>query len=599
MRALVVRPGPRFSVADVADGWVAGLREMGVEVADFNFDDRLAFYSNAHAPNGAEPILSPPDAARMAAKGLEAVCYEWWPDLVLVISGFFIPPETLDIMRRRGHKVVLVHTESPYEDDRQIPRAAWADLNVVNDPLNLSASTGRPVRLHPPRLQPGDPPPRGPEPGLACDFSFVGTGFPADHVPGGGRLGGHRLRARPATGARRRRRAGQVPGPRRRGVLPEHRGGAALHVVEGSANLYRKEATATADGWAMGPREVELAACGTFFLRGPRRVRLAALDAPDVQGPGEFEDQVRWWLRTRHSTDTSRRARMKRSPDRTFAQPTRTAPALLGRRPPTRPGHAADQNQTGGQPWPSTNPWPTRRLYVGLAPIRLPRSRSPSWPSGRSPSRPTRPTYRDRGQQQGVGGRPAGCPGHLRRLLRHRTASSTPRRRTGCPASSTCTRRPRTGLLVRHALFDFNLSGGVSDAVATRGASGRGPKCQGRWLMGWRIDYEGRSSGKAISRSPRRRRSRRSPGSGGPRSIPRSGHHALRWSCRSCTPRPPGSRSTRPTRRSAGSRSTTSSPLTNEPSDLPAEYEDGFPPRRASLRRVPDRVRSSAVVLAA
>ena len=39
-----------------------------------------------------------------------------------------------------------------------------------------------------------------------------------------------------------------------------------------SANFYRREGApgVSTDGWAMGPREVELAACGTFFLRQPR-----------------------------------------------------------------------------------------------------------------------------------------------------------------------------------------------------------------------------------------------------------------------------------------------------------------------------------------
>ena len=33
----MVRPGPHYSVQDVANGWVKGLAEAGCEVADFNF----------------------------------------------------------------------------------------------------------------------------------------------------------------------------------------------------------------------------------------------------------------------------------------------------------------------------------------------------------------------------------------------------------------------------------------------------------------------------------------------------------------------------------------------------------------------------------
>jgi hypothetical protein len=41
VRVLLVHPGPDFSVHDVFVGWQEGLREAGVEVASFNFNDRL------------------------------------------------------------------------------------------------------------------------------------------------------------------------------------------------------------------------------------------------------------------------------------------------------------------------------------------------------------------------------------------------------------------------------------------------------------------------------------------------------------------------------------------------------------------------------
>ena len=66
-----------------------------------------------------------------------------------------------------------------------------------------------------------------------------------------------------------------------------------------SANLYRKEASdgGTSDGWAMGPREVELAACETFFLREPRGEGDEVLSMlPTFTTPTEFEDLLRWWL---------------------------------------------------------------------------------------------------------------------------------------------------------------------------------------------------------------------------------------------------------------------------------------------------------------
>jgi hypothetical protein len=66
-----------------------------------------------------------------------------------------------------------------------------------------------------------------------------------------------------------------------------------------SANLYRREATRPelATGWAMGPREVELAAMGTPFLREARGESDEVLGMlPAFDGPGDFGEKLRWWL---------------------------------------------------------------------------------------------------------------------------------------------------------------------------------------------------------------------------------------------------------------------------------------------------------------
>jgi hypothetical protein len=64
-----------------------------------------------------------------------------------------------------------------------------------------------------------------------------------------------------------------------------------------SLNLYRKEASATADGWAMGPREVELAATNTFFVREPRGESDEVLHMlPTFRSAGELREVLCWWL---------------------------------------------------------------------------------------------------------------------------------------------------------------------------------------------------------------------------------------------------------------------------------------------------------------
>lgn len=338
MRVLVVRPGPDFSVADVCNGWIKGLRQNGVEVVDFNFDERLNFYANAHLATGtgefrkAFPLVA--DAARLAANGIKAAVFETDPDVVVIISCWFVPPDTLQLLRARGQKVVIVHTESPYEDDRQIPRAAFADLNVVNDPTNIDTfRTVAPTIYLPHAYDPDVHYPRPPVADATSDFCFVGTGFPSrieflEQVDWDGidvALAGN-WRSLDESSPLRKFLAHDILE-----CCPNDQTAVLYTSTKAAANLYRKEATATADGWAMGPREVELAACGTFFLREPRPEGDDLFPMlPTFTDPGDFEEQLRWWLA--HDTareDAARSARLAVA-NRTFRNHIAEALRTLG-----------------------------------------------------------------------------------------------------------------------------------------------------------------------------------------------------------------------------------------------------------------------------
>jgi hypothetical protein len=85
-----------------------------------------------------------------------------------------------------------------------------------------------------------------------------------------------------------------------------------------SINIYRKEASATAEGWAMGPREVELAAIGTFFIREPRGESDLILPMlPTFADAGELGDLVHWWAQhddhRRKAADAARAAVQERT----------------------------------------------------------------------------------------------------------------------------------------------------------------------------------------------------------------------------------------------------------------------------------------------
>lgn len=336
MKILVVRPGPHFSVQDVARGWVKGLRSQGCHVVDFNFDDRLNFYSSAHVPKDTDLVraFTPTEAAHLAAKGVEAAAYEYLPDVVVIVSGFFIPPAVYELIRLRGSKVVLIHTESPYEDDRQIPRAPFADLNVIIDPTNLERfQASAPTVYLPHAFDPDYHHPRPASPNAVSDFCFVGTGYPSrveffEQVDWTGidvAIGGNWRNLTPDSPLRP--------------FIAHHIDECCPNEVtvdlyastKASANLYRKEATHSNDGWSMGPREVELAACGTFFLREPRGESDDVLSMlPTFDTPGDFTEKLRWWL---NHDDARTEAALKAQAavqDRTFDNNAARLLQLLG-----------------------------------------------------------------------------------------------------------------------------------------------------------------------------------------------------------------------------------------------------------------------------
>ncbi len=338
---MVVRPGPRFSVQDVHRGLVNGLRANGCTVYDYKLDNVLEFYSSAKVKRGRRymPAFDEAGAMSMASEHLQAASYRFWPDLVVLTSAFWVPVETLGIWKMRPHqRTVAWLTECPYEDDQHVRIAEHVDNTIVNDPTNLDA-----YRAVNPRTwylpQSYDPAIHAPGPGRAewaCDVAFAGTGFPSRlefmrSVDWSGidlRIGGmwalmmgdEDLAARLVHD---------------KGECMENADAVDLYrSAKTSFNLYRQEATATAAGWAMGPREVELAATGTFFLRDSRPEGDELLSMlPTFDGPGDFAEKLRWWLA--HDVERASAAAAARAAvaDRTFAETTKRLLALVDRTP--------------------------------------------------------------------------------------------------------------------------------------------------------------------------------------------------------------------------------------------------------------------------
>lgn len=315
-----------------------GLRNAGCQVAEYNLHDELAWHANLSICG--EPLPGQV-AVERAAFGLHRKLWEVMPDLVVAISAFYVMPVTWQILHTRPHKTAIVFTESPYEDDRQLTLVENADpdLVVLNDPVHIDNYRAvHPNVAYLPHAY--DPDVHYPGTVRDVDFSFVGTGYPS-------RI---RLFEKVDWADRTVKFAGHWKGladdsplvpylvARRHECTPNHEAADLYRRTKVSANLYRGNDEIEANepalmrGWSMGPREVELAACGTFFLRESRGEGDELFPMlPTFESADEFSDKFSWWLTHRTQRETAAREARARIADRTFDNNARRLLELVDR----------------------------------------------------------------------------------------------------------------------------------------------------------------------------------------------------------------------------------------------------------------------------
>lgn len=305
MRILACHPAPHFSVADVHAGYVEALRAAGQHVIDFPLGDILTFYDATliqASEHTFRKALEPGRAAELAADRLAGALYKTRPDVLLITSGFFIDGRLLDLARRDGVKVVFISTEQPYELTRELDLAAHCDITLLTDPVTIDRFAQVCTAVHAPHAyRPTVHTPGPADPALECDLAFVGTGYPSRAAF---------LEAMDLDGL-------DVILAGNWQNLPED-SPLRAHVPHDTAdcldntdtvdvyrsarvgiNLYRREAETPelAVGWAVGPREIELAACGAFFLRDPRPEGDELFPMlPTFGSPAEASELLRWYL---------------------------------------------------------------------------------------------------------------------------------------------------------------------------------------------------------------------------------------------------------------------------------------------------------------
>jgi len=294
------------------------MRKLGHQIMVYNTNelDRLTFYGNVvfqdkevePCEHGFGPVRQampdPEMIAQMATKGLFESCYTFWPDVIFFISAFFQTNNSLHILRKRGHKIVMLHTESPYQDDEQMQRGAYANLNILNDPTNIEqwGELG-PVAYVPHSYDSDVHFPKFPRE-YETDFAFVGTAFLSrlkffsqmnfDGISMV--LGGNGWDSVPPEYQHLWKYLGHRPDQcvDNTEVADQYR-----HTKIGM-NLYRQEGEEAQQGkgYSMGPREIEMAACGLFFLRDSRPESDDVFGMlPKISSPAEAEELIRYYLK--------------------------------------------------------------------------------------------------------------------------------------------------------------------------------------------------------------------------------------------------------------------------------------------------------------
>jgi hypothetical protein len=218
------------------------------------------------------------------------------------ISGFTVDPQFLEVCRGRGIKTACVMTESPYEESRQLLIAPHFDAVALNDPTNMGQYATLTTAVYTPHAYRPEIHFEGEaHEDYLSDCVFVGTGYPS-RVAFLERCNFDGIDLALAGNWQ------NVPS-----ILADR----VVHDIEDcidnvqtaelyrgaktSFNIYRTETNGDVvdgcDGWSVGPREIELAASGTWFARQSRGESDELFPMlPTFNSPEELGELIRWAL---------------------------------------------------------------------------------------------------------------------------------------------------------------------------------------------------------------------------------------------------------------------------------------------------------------
>lgn len=305
MNILLVHPGAPFSTSDVYDGYLAGLRALGMDVGECRLDRYIQFCGGAVEDAG----LHQANTIALASAFVAQRALIDWPDLLIAVGATNLHRGTAAALTRAGLRTAAILIDSPYLLSVEAQLASAYTYVTTNERTSVATlrDVAERVRYLPTAYNPERHTPDGPHLSEDYDVSFIGSMFAERKALfEAADLGGLRVCI-----------DGLNPDPAATGRRVFENAGVASLYRSTRVNLNHHRTTMvlgdgrTAEGCeSLGPRAYEIAACGGFQLMDDTRTEAcelfgAALATYRAGDGDDLSRQARYWL-----TQDSERERM-------------------------------------------------------------------------------------------------------------------------------------------------------------------------------------------------------------------------------------------------------------------------------------------------
>lgn len=306
-KILVVSSPHAYTTRDVWKRVIAGLDANGAHIQPYDLLPRYSMYEFFMAQARKHNFPLPPsfgvNTLACEPVGMAAPFYDC--DTVLIVSPQYFPMSIVDVLRKIGIKTAAYFTEAPYEDTLNAPvQASHFDVVLVNDrnSVGLFKSFCDDTYYLPHSYDPELHHPGGKRNGTASKALFIGTGYPSrckflQRIDWAGiDLELHGLWWLPSRSRLRPFVQGKVMD--NEDVAERYRApdvAVAISMHRNQRYVDDQRSIDLGEAYSVGPRTLELAACGLFQV-SDHRDELTDIfgDAvPEYETPRELQALLR------------------------------------------------------------------------------------------------------------------------------------------------------------------------------------------------------------------------------------------------------------------------------------------------------------------